>query len=652
MTSFPYIRAGAIALALPFAFAFAASAQSPEPVDVAQFLRRDSYEDIQISPSGDYFAATVPLEDRTVLVVIRRSDKAITAKVHIGEDTVIDDFWWVSDDRVLASVAEKLGRNDHPTPTGELIAVDVDGKRGKWLTTRQDYTFALVHDPLRDDDRNVLVTALSYGDNFETALEKMNVYDGHRSPVSAAPVRRADFTTDAAGAARFARGAGNDNASKLFYRDAKGGDWRLLNDESVSGVVESALGFSEDGRVAYLRVERTNGPDEIVSWNPDTGERKTLLTDPVVDPLGIVYAIDSDAPVGARYMHDRIRTRFFDPESRTARTYRQLEKAFPNEAVSITSSTRDGKLLLVQVWSDRNPGDFYLFDTVAKRVDPVLSRRLWIDPAKSPPTRMVEFAARDGLKLHGYLTLPPGAAEGAPLPMLLLPHGGPFDMFDAWWFDEEVQILARAGYAVLRVNYRGSGNYGRAFRDAGARQWGRAMQDDLTDATRWAIDRRIADPGRICIYGASYGGYAALMGVAREPALYRCAAGYVGVYDLEKMHRDDSRASRSMGNWAQDWLGAREAMAAVSPSRLADRIKVPVFLAAGGKDRRAPIEHSERMEKALQAAGVPVETLYYPNEGHGFYTEEHRIAYYTRLLAFLSRHLGGATAKPAEAPAK
>ncbi|MFZ5635863.1 MAG: alpha/beta hydrolase family protein [Pseudomonadota bacterium] len=650
MTAFPYIRAGVVALAL--SLAPAVPAQPPVPVDIAQFLRRDTYEDIEISPTGDYFAATVPLEDRTVLVVIRRSDKAVTAKVHIGEDTVIDRFWWVSADRVLASVADKYGRNDEPSLTGELIAVDVDGKRGKWLTTRGDYTFAVVHDPLRDDDRNIQITALSYGDNYETALEKMDVYDGRRSPVSSAPVRRARFVTDAAGAARFALGAGNDNAVKLYYRDGKGGDWRLLNDESVSGVIEVPLGFSADGRTAYLQVERKSGPDEIVAWDPATDRRTSLLSDPVVDPLSIVYAIDSDAPVGARYAHDRVRTRFFDPESRTARAQRQLEKAFPDQAVTITSATRDGDLLLAQVWSDRNPGDFYLFDTIAKRAEPVFSRRLWIDPAKAPATRPVEFAARDGLKLHGHLTLPPGAATDAPLPMVLLPHGGPFGIFDGWWFDEEVQILAHAGYAVLRVNYRGSGNYGRAFREAGARQWGRAMQDDLTDATRWAIAQRIADPGRICLYGASYGGYAALMGVAQEPTLYRCAAGYVGVYDLEKMHRDDSRASRSMGNWAREWLGEREDMAALSPTGLADRIKVPVFLAAGGKDRRAPIEHSERMEKALKAAGVPVETLYYPNEGHGFYTEPHRIEYYTRLLAFLSRHLGGATAKSAEAPAQ
>jgi len=616
-----------------------------QSVDLTPFLRRDGYQDIKISPTGEYYAATVPLEDRTILAVLRRSDKAVTAKLQIGENAIVDDFWWVNDERVMASVAEKIGRNDQPSPTGELIAVNVDGERGKWLTHRYADTYTLMHDDLPDDDRYVLITAVAYGENPETVLEKMDVYDGRRRAVSSAPVRSARFTTDRAGVARFARGAGNDNVSKLYYREKQGADWVLVNDESVSHVVEHALGFSADGLTAYLQTERKTGPDAIVAWNPATGERKELLADPVVDPYTSLRAVDSDIPVGASFMHDRVRTRFFDPQSPTAKVYRQLEKAFPDSAVAVTSATKDGKLLLVQVWSDRNPGDFYLFDTAKKQVDLVFSRKSWFKSADLAPTRSVEIAARDGLKLYGYLTLPMGKQAGASQPMVLLPHGGPFGIFDEWWYDNETQMLAAAGYAVLRVNYRGSGNYGRRFHQSGAREWGGKLQDDLTDATRWAIDQRIADPQRICIYGASYGGYAALMGAAKEPDLYRCAAGYVGVYNLEKMHRDDARSARKMLHWANDWLGDRDDMTAISPTALAHRIEVPVFLAAGGKDLRAPVEHTEQMEKALKKAGVPVESLYFPHEGHGFYTEPHQREFYTKLLAFLSRHLGGATAK-------
>jgi dipeptidyl aminopeptidase/acylaminoacyl peptidase len=642
------LRAGGCALLLwsgMFPAAESLAQSGPSPVDLTPFLRKDAYQQIKISPTGEYYAASVPLEDRTILVIIRRADQKPTAKIEDKEDTVIADFWWVNDNRVIASMAKKYGRNDAPSLTGELVAVDADGARPKWLTGPTNYSFALMHDTLRADADNVLITVVPYGAESETALETLNVYTGARGPVSAAPVANADFTSDHQGNARFAHGSGKDNVSKLYYRDAGNKPWRLVNDEAASGVVESAVGFSADGRTAYLRVERTQGPDAVVAMDTATGTRTELLRHPVVDPYVTLSAADGDTPVGALYMHDTSSTRFFDPAEPTAKYYRQLEKAFPGHTVVLTSATTDGKLLLFAVWSDRNPGDFYLYDTAAKKVEAVFSRRLWFDPDKRSPTRGVQIPARDGLMLHGYLTTPLSRPQDAPLPLVLLPHGGPFGIFDTAWFDDDAQLLADAGYAVLRVNYRGSGNYGRAFQQAGAREWGGRMQHDLTDATRWAIAQKIADPGRICIYGASYGGYAALMGVAGEPDLYRCAVGYVGVYDLEKRHRDYSKNSAGARNWADDWMGPREALAPLSPVGLADRIKVPVFLAAGGKDRQAPIEHTERMEKALKAAGAQVESLYYPNEGHGFYTEEHRREFYTKLLAFLSRHLGGATAK-------
>jgi dipeptidyl aminopeptidase/acylaminoacyl peptidase len=324
--------------------------------------------------------------------------------------------------------------------------------------------------------------------------------------------------------------------------------------------------------------------------------------------------------------------------------YRKLEAAFPGHAVRITSATRDGRLLVAKVWSERSPGDFYLFDTRDMRADLIFSSRAWFDQNATATTREVEFGARDGLPLHGYLTVAAGV-EAKNLPMVVLPHGGPYGFFDQWEFDDDAQLLAQAGYAVLRPNFRGSGNYGWDYLKAGAREWGGAMQDDLTDATRWAIAQKIADPKRICIYGASYGGYAALMGVAREPDLYRCAVGYVGVYDLVMMHRQKSRAATWLGNWENDWVGDRGDLAGVSPTGLAAKIRAPVLLVAGGEDETAPIQHSTRMERALKAAGVPVETYYVDTEGHGFYTEAHRREFYVRLLDFLSRNIGGAKAK-------
>jgi dipeptidyl aminopeptidase/acylaminoacyl peptidase len=303
--------------------------------------------------------------------------------------------------------------------------------------------------------------------------------------------------------------------------------------------------------------------------------------------------------------------------------------------------------VLVEAWSGRNPGDFYIFDTVAKKAEHLISRSSWVDATQAGNVEPFAFKARDGLTLHGYLTTPAG--KSGKLPMVVMPHGGPIGIFDDGSYNIEAQMLADAGYAVLQLNFRGSGNYGRAHRSAGAKQWGGTMQDDVTDATRWAIEQGHADAGRICIYGASYGAYAALMGAAREPAMYRCAAGYVGVYDLPLMFTSgDTRGVTWAQNWMKDWVGEPAALAPVSPVNLADKVTVPVFLAAGGEDERAPIQHTRKMEAALKKAGVPVETLYYDTEGHGFYTDPHRREYYGKLLAFLSRSLGGQTAAAAQ----
>lgn len=622
-------------------------------VDLDPLLKKDELQTLKISPTGEYYAMTVPLEDQTVLAVVRRADKQITAKVSAGSDSVISGVWWVSDERVVVSVAKKFGSRDQPYPTGELYATNADGTQRRQIFARYGLDATQVQpraayliDTLPDDPRKVLVGMYALDTSTpNTRVERLDVFNGSMSTVATAPVRRASFTVDGARRVRFAQGAGDDNINKLYHRADDRAPWTLVNDEGKSGFVEWPLGLSADGLTAYLQVQQRDGPDAIVALDTVTGARTPMLRDPVVDPYDIIYADDGRTPVGSFFMHGKLRTAFFDEKSPTARLYRKLERSFPGSSIAITSGTRDGRLKVVHAWSDTSPGDFFLFDTTSNAADLIFSRRSWLDPATLAPSEPVTLRARDGMALHGYLTRP-RAGRDAPMPTVVMPHGGPFGIFDGWEVNDEAEMLVRAGYAVLRLNYRGSGNYGRAFRHAGARQWGRKMQDDLTDATRWAIEQKIADPQRICLYGASYGAYASLMGVAKEPDLYRCAAGYVGVYDLALMHKQDSRESRSSRTWAEDWISDDRAdLAEVSPNLLAQRIRVPVFLAAGGKDEIAPQAHSERMEKALKAAGVPVETLYVRTEGHGFYTEANQRTYYTRLLDFLSRHLGGAKAK-------
>ena len=641
-----------LTLVLPMGSACAA-------VDLAQFIRKDDFNDIKISPTGKYYAATVPLEDKTALVIFTRDGNKSAGTFMPARNAHVSEFDWVNDERVLISVAEKYGMLDQPQLTGEIYAINADGGGAELLVgyrvqdnglgtriqpKRAERVAAFLTDTLPEDDNFAVVSVWPEGDDPFTRADKLDVYSGRRNTLALAPVRRARFTTDNTGEVRFARGAGADNASKLYHRQAKGTEWQLINDQLGTGRIEIPLGFSADNRLAYLQIHGDGpGTDKIVSWDPISNERKTLLQDMGADPMTIIHQNGTSVPVGTQVMDARYRNMFFDDASPEARQHRSLEAAFPGQAIRITSSTRDGSLQLVQVWSGNNPGDFYLYEPANKKVGHVVSAGSWIDPDEAALVEPFSFAARDGLRIGGYLTVPRGVTGARPL--VVMPHGGPFSIFDQWRYDKDAQMLAAAGYSVMQVNYRGSGNQGSAFQRAGARQWGGTMQDDLTDATRWAVAQGHADASKICIYGASYGAYAALMGVAKEPSLYRCAAGYVGVYDLPMMQREDGRKRRSLGNWSKDWVGEDQAaLAAASPNRLAGQIKVPVFLAAGGEDEIAPVEHTRMMEAALQKAGVPVQSLYYATEGHGFYTEPHQREYYSRLLAFLAEHLKGETA--------
>ena len=623
-------------------------------VDLAPYVKKDGFGEVQLSPDGKYLAATVPGTDRTSIVVLRREGMTKSAAFSLGRNTHISGFSWVNGERLLIAMAQQYGSQDVPTPTGELYGIDANGGVAELLvgyrvderigtrikTKKEESVAAFLVDDLPNDPRNAIIEVWPMSGEAWTRAERMDVKSGRRNTIARAPVPRANYSTDHAGTVRFARGANADNNSKLYHRPGDDKDWSLISDEAVTGRFERVLGFAPDNRTAYLQVEQASGPDAIVAYDTSTGDRRELLRDPRVDPDRVLRGFDGRTPVGVLFTGRQARTAFFDDTSEEAKLYRLLEQSFDGQSVLIESMTAGGKEAIVQAWTARNPGDFYFMDVATKRAQHMLARLEWFDPAKMAEVRPIGYAARDGLEIDGFLTLPKGPAQEN-LPLVLIPHGGPFDLFDAWEFDSEAQLLAQAGYAVLKVNFRGSGNRGRAFRNAGAREWGGKMQDDLTDAVQWAIKQKIADPGRICVAGASYGAYAAMMGLALTPELFKCGVGYVGVYDLAKMVADDSRTNRSTSTWLREWVGEGDALRNASATVVAARIKAPVLLVAGGEDDIAPIEHSRAMERRLKDAGVPVETLYVSTEGHGFYEEGNRRAYYTALLDFLARHLGG-----------
>jgi len=272
------------------------------------------------------------------------------------------------------------------------------------------------------------------------------------------------------------------------------------------------------------------------------------------------------------------------------------------------------------------------------KADHFSSAGRWIAPDRMHAKEPFVLKARDGVELHGYLTRP--GKEG-PYPMVVLPHGGPHGVRDDWDYDWEVQLLSNRGYAVLQVNFRGSGGFGTDFEASGYHEWGAKMQDDITDATHWAIDNKLADADRICIFGSSYGGYAALMGAVREPMLYRCAIGYAGVYDLELLlSTGDVPLSRLGRSYLNKALGSDVAeLRSRSPVFNAAKIQIPVLLIHGKEDWRADFKHAKSMKKALETNHKEFEWMALSREGHGVYDEETRREVYERILKFLDQHL-------------
>lgn len=621
-----------------------------------------------LSPTGEYLALTVPLGDRSALLTLRMKDFTRVGAMQLGRNIHITDLDWIGSDRLIYAIGQKYGDLKRPLATGELFAIDVDGDHPDILvgyraggtnnpsaTRIQQRTseriFATLIEPVDDDPTQVFIASFKF-DNAEepyTRVDRLDVRNGRRTKVAQAPVPRADFLLDHAQQVRFAWGAQADNANKLHYRADDDSEWVLLNDEGTSSRVMTPLGFSSDNTTAYLLVDHPSGPSSVQAMDPGTRVMREVVRDTVADPFLVLRSPRDESPFGVIVAAETMKALYFDPESADAKLHRMLQNSFPGQIVQLRRLADDGETGLLTVHGSRNSGEIYAFNAKTRAANFLAAADSRLDPDLLGQTKGIRFDARDGTPIHGYLTLPPGS-DGKNLPLVVMPHGGPFGIADNGLFDTEVQLLATRGYAVLQPNFRGSGGYGRAFQLAGYRQWGRLMQDDVTDATRWAIAQGIADERRICIHGSSYGAYAALMGVAREPSLYRCASGNIGVYDLRAMHRVGDTSSVK---WGQNFLADVMAMDRLdqdSPTLLADRIRVPVLLSAGKEDERAPPLHTERMRDALQKAGVPVETKIYAGEGHGYFVIANRVDYYTRLLGFLDRHIGQAASASAPAP--
>lgn len=647
----------------------AAAVVQAQTVSFADLARHNEYKNVKISPDGQYLAATAVVKGQTVLALIHLSDH----KGHVvrpREDDEVTEFWWASPTRVLYSVGEHVGGYDAPLATGELFAVNADGNGAKILygyrrggmTTGShvqkataEYGSADLIATIADDPHHVLVAISSWqGAGRELALPvayRMDVRNGNKAKLMVAPMRGATFVADHHGHIRFAYAVDHDDRTQVYLYPLDGDGWQLLPGQSKNR--EIPLAFNRDDSAAYFTCPAPGGFG-ICRWDPVKQTMTSVWSNSTVESDGLLQGMARYSILGAGFMDGRAGTALFDGDSTDAQTLLALMKKFPGESVRFVSGTSDGSQSVVLVESDADPGTFLLYDAKNHQLTPLLARASWIHPHQMALKQPFDFTARDGMKLHGYVSYPPGLENAKNLPTVVLVHGGPFGVRDRWDYDSDVQALATRGYAVVQVNFRGSGGYGYAYEKAGWRQWGGKMQDDVTDATKWAIAQGIANAQRICIFGASYGGYAALEGAMKEPDLYKCAIGYVGVYNLPLMyHRGDTHQSSAGEAFLKQQMGDDMAkLAKHSPINQIDALKARVMLIVGGQDQRVPSIQGTSMHQALARRGIAHQWLFKPDEMHGFYDEANRTELYGKLLQFIAGSIGPGTAAPRTATAK
>jgi len=631
-----------LALITLCALSFGASAQQ---LAVEDFFRNPEFTQMKLSPNGEWVAALTSVNSRRNIAVLSVEDTQAVA-ITDARRTDIRDFFWVTDERLIYTI--DIDGNE----AFGLFAIDRDGSDwrelagpapGVTLFPRQ----VLPLDRLEVDPDYVLVT-----DNERRKLYpdvfRLNVHTGRMTREVLNPGYVTHWITDHAGVVRAGIGSTDDPRdliTQVMYRDSEAGDWRVLTEfHQFDDHGFTPVAFAADNLTLYVRSNIGRNTQALYSYDPDSGEFGELIFGHEAADVGnLGLSPLDDRLLAVNYEYERPEIVSIDPDWAALRE--AINAALPDTFNSVVSISDDEQRVLILAYSDTDPGSFYLLDQQHGQLRYYASRMSWLRPQALSEMRPITITARDGVTLRGYLTVPNGR-EAEDLPLILHPHGGPYGVRDSWGFNRHVQFLASRGYAVLQVNFRGSGGYGKRFMDIAWQQWGLAMQDDLSDAVKWAIDEGIADPDRVCIYGASYGGYATMAGITTSPELYQCAVNYVGVVDLPELYAYWSASPLATGieAWFQRAVGHprddRERLEATSPINNLDGLEIPLFIVHGRRDPRVPIAQADILTRALRRREIDHEVLIKNDEGHGFVKEENNFELYSRLEAFFAEHLG------------
>ncbi len=613
--------------------------QEKKPVAAKQlpledFFKNPEQTSYQISPNGDYYSFMAPYENRmNVFVQKRGSDEVIQLTQETDRD--IAGYFWPNNERIL--YLKDTGGDEN----FKLYGVNIDGTN-PLAYTELDGVRTQIIDDLPDIPNEVII---GLNKRIPQVFDpyRLNLETGEMEMLAENPGNIQGWMFDHDGKLRVAFAIVDGVNFSILYRETESDDWNSVLTTSFKDEMNPQF-FTFDNKNIIATSNLGRDKSAVVVFDIANGkEMEMLYENPDYDVSSVSYSKKRKKITSANFTSSKREKHYFDKEYEDL--YKRFEKDLGDYEIAITGMNKAEDVFILRTYSDRSLGAYYIYDLKTDKMEKITDVSPWIDENEMAKVYPVKYKSRDGLTIHGYLTLPKGyTMETAKnLPTVINVHGGPWAR-DGWGFNPEVQFLANRGYAVFQMNFRGSTGYGKKFWESSFKKWGREMQDDVTDGTKWLIKKGIADPDRIAIYGASYGGYATLMGLVKEPELYAAGVDYVGVSNMFTFMQTIppywepllDMMYEMVGNPVDDSLMLRE----VSPVYHVDKIVAPLFVAQGEKDPRVNIDESDQIVEALKNRGVVVEYMVKENEGHGFRNEENRFDFYRAMEKFLNDKMG------------
>ena len=602
-------------------------------IPLENFFKNPEKSSYQISPNGDYYSFMAPYKNRMNIFVQKRGDTS-SVQLTFEEDRDVAGYFWPNDNQIMFLKDDGGDENYH------LFGVDIDGGNLIGYTDFEGVRAQIIDDLPGQDE--FVVIGLNKRNKQVFDPYRLNLVSGELTMIAENPGNIQGWMFDHEGKLRLATAIVDGVNQSILYRDTEQEDFKtIVTTNFKEGFSPQFFTFDNKNIIGSSNLGRDKSA--IVEFDPLTAkEVRVLYENEDYDVNGVGYSQKRKVITAAFYTSWKSERHFFDSTSKEV--IEKIQMQLPGYEIGLTGVNKEENTLIVRTYSDKSLGAYYIYTTEDNKLEKIVEVSPWIDENEMSNQLPIKYTSRDGLNINGYLTLPKGyTMENAKnLPVVINPHGGPWAR-DGWGFNPEIQFLANRGYAVLQMNFRGSTGYGREFWEASFKKWGREMQDDITDGTNWLIEKGIADRNRIAIYGGSYGGYATLMGLVKEPDLYAAGVDYVGVSNMFTFMKTIPPYWEPMLEMMYEMVGDLEEdstmLKEVSPVFHVDKIKSPLFIAQGKNDPRVNVDESDQMVEAMKNRGVEVEYLVKDDEGHGFRNEENRFEFYRAMENFLSKQL-------------